>query len=269
MNENKKIIVIITLIVVAILAAIGISYVQKEEERKAMEKYTKLIQSKETKILYLGRPGCSYCQQFTPILEELKGEYKFKYDYINTDDLSASNLSKLLKMIEVEEASFGTPHIAIVKDKKVLGSQAGYTDKEGLFKFFQEHGIIAEDAVLKTGDENLTKIDYNRYKELISEENHEKSIIVLGQTGCSACNSAKPVLSDIAGEKKIAIHYLNITDLNEEDGLALTESFEELGEDFGTPYTMIVQDGKIVSTQQGYLDKDSFISFFQEHGIFE
>ena len=269
MTENKKLIAIIIAIIVVIAGAIGISYVGKEQEKKLMQKYTDLVNSKETEIIYLGRAGCSYCQQFTPIMNEMKEEYGIDYTYIDTDELSQSNLSDLLKMLNVDETQFGTPHLSIVKEGKVLGTQMGYTDKEGLFNFYKENGILGEDAVLKTDDEYLTKIDFSKYRELIAEDNSEKSIIVLGQTGCSACNSARPVLSNIAQLYGITINYLNITDLSEEESSELSGSFEELQDDFGTPFTLIVQNGKIVDTQSGYLDEATFVTFFQENGLIE
>ena len=113
------------------------------------------------------------------------------------------------------------------------------------------------------------KIDFAKYRELIAENNSEKSIIVLGQTGCSACNSARPVLSNVALLYGITINYLNITDLSDEESAELSASFEELQEDFGTPFTLIVQNGEIVDTQSGYLDEATFVTFFQENGLIE
>lgn len=269
MSENKKMIAIVIAIVIVIIGAIGISYVGKEQEKKLMQKYTDLINSKETQIIYLGRAGCSYCQQFTPIMNQMKEEYGIKYTYVDTDELSQSNLSALLKMLNVDETQFGTPHLSIVKEGKVLGTQMGYTDKEGLFNFYKDNGVLGEDAVLKTDDEYLTKINFEKYKELIAEDNSAKSIIVLGQTGCSACNSARPVLSNIAQLYGITINYLNITDLSDEESSELIDSFEELQDDFGTPFTLIVQNGKVVDTESGYLDEATFVTFFQENGLIE
>ena len=51
MTENKKLIAIIIAIIVVIAGAVGISYVGKEQEKKLMQKYKDLVNSKETEII--------------------------------------------------------------------------------------------------------------------------------------------------------------------------------------------------------------------------
>lgn len=260
MNETKKIITILIVAVVAIVGVIGLNMVTQKENEKILEKYDNLITSKEAKLVYIGRPTCSYCQQLQPVLEEITGMYNIKYDYMNTDDLNSSTLTKLLNKFNTDSS---TPQLVIVKDGKVVNTQQGYTDREGLFKFFQENGLIDKDEVLEANDAHLTKIDYDGYDAAINSDTNK--LIVVAQTGCSYCEQAKPVLNQIAKDYEIEVNWLDITTFSEEEQAKVTASLDIFSEEFGTPLIMIVKDKKVVDSIQGFESKEKYVTFLENN----
>lgn len=269
MNEKKKIITVFAILLVVIALILGVSISEGKKSEKKLQEYLALVNKKDTQVIFLGRPTCSYCTQFTPVINTLSEDYDFKYQYINTDDLSSSNLSKVLKELEINEEEFGTPYLVVTKNGEVLAQQSGYVDREPLFTFLQDNGVISKEAEYKDEYPNLTMIDYAKYTELL--DSSEKSIVVLGQTGCAYCTKTKPVLDKIASKHGITINYLNITDLTEEDSTNLmgsTTYLKEL-ESFGTPLTMIIKDGEVVDHLDGYNEASSFENIFRENGIIE
>ena len=262
MNETKKIITIFVAIVLLIIAVIGINSVTQKENQKVIDKYEKLLNSKEKELIFIGRPTCTYCQQLMPHLEEITDTYKIKYTYLNTDEYDESTLNKLLKLFNTDSS---TPQLLIVKEGKIQKTQEGYTDREGLFKFFQDGGLISKDEKLIAADANLNKISYDDYNELISEK--EDNVIVIAQTGCSHCENAKPALNSLAKEYDIEINWFNISDLSEDERNEFRKSLDILNSDFGTPLIMVVNDKKVVSSTQGFEDKEQMVTFLKNNKI--
>lgn len=262
MNEKKKIITVFVAIIVLIALVIGINAITQKENEKTVEKYQNLMNNKTEQLIMIGRPTCSYCVELTPILEEITGLYDIKYTYMNTDELNEGTLNKLLKLFNTDSS---TPQLLIVKDGKIVKTQEGYTDREGVFTFLQEGGMISKDEVLEANDAHLTNIDYAKYDELLNAK--ENKIIVVAQTGCSYCESAKPVLNQIAKENDMEINWLDITNLSEDEQAKVTASLDIFSEDFGTPLIMIVNDNKVVDSIQGYESEDKYVTFFKDNSM--
>lgn len=267
MNESKKIIAVFAVLVVIVGVIIGVSVSESKKAEEKLQKYIEIIDKKDTQLLFLGRPTCSYCVQFQPVIDALKKDYDFKYQYINTDELSSKGLSKILSKLGIDESEFGTPYLSITKGGKVIAEQSGALERKELFDFLKEHELINKDAEYKDEYPNLTMIDYAQYKELLASD--QKSIIVIGQTGCGYCTQTKPVIDELAKKHNITINYLNITDLSEEDSSDLMTSTTYLKEldSFGTPLTIITQNGEVVDHLEGYNESSVFENFFKKQEI--
>lgn len=265
MNENKKLFTILGIVAAIVVVIIISSIMGTKQEAKTMEDIEKMIKSDKKQLIYLGRPTCTYCQQFQPIIEELSDTYQYGYYYINTDDISSTNLSKILELLNIDEGNFGTPTLVVMQKGKQEAIQPGYTDREGLFKFLQENEIISKDAVYEADDANLNKVDYAQYKEVIASD--EEQVVVFAQTGCSHCESARPALNAIAKEHNLKISYLNITDLSTNDQKDFTNSLDILSEGFGTPLTVIVKNNKVIDSIEGFESKDTMIDFFKKNNL--
>lgn len=262
MNEKKKLIAILIVVVAIIALVIGVNIASQKENKKIVDRYEKTLNSKTEKLIFIGRPTCSYCEQLMPVLQEITGLYKVDYTYMNTDDLNLGTVDKVLKLFDTDSS---TPQLLIVKNGKVVKKQQGYTDREGLFKFLQEGNLIGKDEVLEATDSHLNKIDYKKYDEYAYGK--EKKIIVIAQSGCSYCESAKPALNAIAKENELEINWLNITELSEEEQTKVIQSFEIFNQDFGTPLIMIVNNNKVLDSIQGYENKDKYVEFFKKNEL--
>lgn len=267
MNETKKIIIILVAIVIVIGAVIGISISSASAKEKNLDSAIELIEDKDMHILFLGRPTCTYCEQFEPVITALSKDYDFDYDYINTDNLTSSGLSTLLKKLDIDESNFGTPYLSITKDGKVVDEQSGYVDRETLFEFLQDNKVISEDAEYKSEYPNLTMISYDEYKNIL--DSNEKSIVVIGQTGCAYCEQTKPILDEIAKDDDVTINYLNLTNISEDEFSELMESLDYLKEmeSIGTPLTLIIENKEVIGHQDGYAEKSVFEKLFKDNNL--
>lgn len=111
-----------------------------------MTEFTTLLNEEEPSIIYIARPGCGYCQQQEPIVEETVEEYGLTVHYLNTDNLTETEMYSLFavdkELFGEEGKDFGTPTTLVVKSGKIVDSVVGLTSKEGLVELFTKNDLI-------------------------------------------------------------------------------------------------------------------------------
>lgn len=261
MNEKKKIIVLLGAIIGVILLIVICSAIENKKSRKYLNEFYSAFNGSEEKLVMIGRDNCSWCQLFKPYLDLMHDKFELDYLYVNTNELTSSVFKKLLKDVGVNESEFGTPYTIVVKEGKVVDSLNGYVDDADLLKFLKSHNFVSDDAKM-----SLNYIDYEGFKKVA--KSNENKILVLGQTSCGYCIKAKPILNKIADEYGIEINYLNITNLSSEESGKLSKYVSYLGEnEWGTPLTLIVNNGKVVDSANGLLDEEGYVKKFKDNGI--
>jgi len=252
MNEKRKLIVVFivsTCILLLMISAVFISLVQSN---KKIEEIEKVVNSEETQIIYLSKPTCYYCNLIEPITSSLEEEFDLEYFHINTEELSNSELAKVLEIIGIDSAMFGTPYIAIVKNGELLGEQVGYTDEDVLFNLFKEHNLINEYATL-----NMNYID-----DLQSLWNKQESkLVLIGESGDTGSIESRIILRNLAKEHSFEINYFDIAKL--EDDVDYSELFGDL-EVGNLPVLVIVREGKILA-KTIETTKSSYEKFLKEN----
>ncbi len=242
----------------------------ENESSEIIKSFYTYFNSKAEKVIFFARSSCSYCELQAPIIENLAQTYNIDYLNIDTNELTQSEINEIVEALDIENA---TPTTVIVKNGKVLDVQAGYIEENEMTEFLKRNNIIKITKQTSTED-NLTHINYSEYKELIKKSN--KSIIVLGQTGCSHCTSVKPKLSSLVKKYNIKINYLNITDMTQSERESLLNSLNEIGYDeeyfketgsFGTPLTLIIENEKVISYVVGNQSEETFIEKFKNTKI--
>lgn len=261
MNEKKKMVILLLVILFIILLVVFGTVFENNKSKKYMNQFYSDFNSSEYKLVLIGRGGCSWCQLFQPILDIYSEHYEFSYTYVDTDELTNSVFNKLLKDINVSSEDFGTPLTLVVKEGSVLDSISGYVDEEQLLEFLKKYDFVSENGKLF-----MNYIDYEDYEKLIKSDKTE--IIVFGQTSCSYCIKAKPVLNKVIKDNDVKINYLNITELGDEDKENFGTSLDYFeSNDWGTPLTLIVKKGKVIDSANGLLDYDGYVELFSKNGI--
>ena len=170
-NNTKWIIIGIAAIVLLVIAsAIGsnkqntppkdsedveviVSNAEKESEKASqedlqdfpeikMDQYLEYYNGEEGKIVLLARPTCHYCQIAEPIIKKIAQDYNLNIEYLNTDNFSEEDNSKLMNSDEFFKEGYGTPILLIVGQSKIINKVDGLTDTAHYIKFFKENGFI-------------------------------------------------------------------------------------------------------------------------------
>lgn len=103
-----------------------------------------LFAGEELSIIYIMQTGCSYCEQFSPVISKVASEYGLEINYINlanlteTDDQVAYYAAHDL----LSASLIGTPTTLIVKDGGIYGILSGAVEEATAIQFFKEHGFI-------------------------------------------------------------------------------------------------------------------------------
>ncbi len=230
-----------------------------------ISEFNEKMKSKTKQVIYFGSATCGYCKLQTPIMKQLKSDYKLSYYYIDASKLNSKDKDKILKALEIEGS---TPTIAIVKNNKIIDVNVGYMEGKEAVEFFKKNKLLEDDATYKP-EENLTDISFDDYKNLVGQDS--KNVIVIGQTTCSHCIAVKPVLNRIAGNNNITINYLNLTKMTQEEQKELIENLKSIGyedaDNLGTPLTLIVQNNKIEGTIEGENPPSYFTREFKKYGV--
>ena len=114
----------------------------------------------------------------------------------------------------------------------------------------------------------FNKLTMDKYLELIKSS--EKSIILVARPTCGYCEKFSPILKEAAEDMNLTVNYVNTDEFTNEDWNTFTNSLDYLAtEDWGTPLTLIVQEGKVVADNNGYVELEAIKAFFKENGLGE
>ena len=288
MSEKKKGQILLFVGLIVVICVISIVVADSKKQQELVDEYYRLYEVSDSEenntsdssvvmnldddyysIVFFGADDCSYCQLYQPVIDEIMELYDLSYYYVNSNDISENNLVDMLEKGEVSVDDFGTPTTVIIKNGEAVANNIGYMDREETFSFLQDNGLIGEDEVLPAEYENLKEITYSEYTNLINSDTSK--IIVIGQTTCSACITAKPYYDKIAGEYGIDIYYLNYTKLSYDEQTALSTSLDYFveNESWATPLMLIVKNGETLASDTGFASKEEVVSFLQENNIVE
>lgn len=122
---------------------------QKEElrfEEIGFNEFVTLLNDNNKSIIYIARPGCTFCQRQQPILKGVMNDNNLLIYYLNTDNLTEENM-KYIYSLDVDTfgengKEFGTPTILIVNKGEISEAIVGLTQKDDLVNFFKKHNFI-------------------------------------------------------------------------------------------------------------------------------
>lgn len=274
--ENKKNLIIsilsgIMAVLLIVAFILGLINQSKSGDSKIMKDFESAFNSKKRTVIYYASSECGYCELQTPILETLAEDYDIKYLDIDITKLSSNQKKEITDKLNIEGS---TPTTIVVENGEVVDTKVGYTEGKEYVKFFIGAGILPKDAVYSK-EQYINTIDFNEYNNLISEGLH---VIVIGQTGCSHCTAIKPALNSVGKDYKVTINYLNLTDLTEDENSEFFDSLKEIEyndpaflEDgsFGTPLTLVVEDGKVKSYLSGEKTPSQLVREFKKQGLID
>ena len=107
--------------------------------------YEKMVKDGDAFIVIIERTGCSYCQQYMPLVEEVANEKKIAITYLNTDNVSEEDMNKLSTTNKyLKRNEWGTPTTLFMLGDRVLDSIGGYVEKTSIEAFIDGRVVVGE-----------------------------------------------------------------------------------------------------------------------------
>lgn len=125
MNEKGRIKIILAIFAIMLISIVGLLISIDNKNKKQLEKFDNYFESETEKLIYIARDDCYYCQLLETARKEVLKNNKIDYYYVNTNKITNSVLNKMLDKLGISQNEFGTPTLAVVKDKTVVKIQSG------------------------------------------------------------------------------------------------------------------------------------------------
>ena len=145
----------------------------------------------------------------------------------------------------------------------VIGAAYGVSNikKDESKKSNQLESISLEEA-------GFNEVTLKEYLALVNGS--EKSIVLVARPTCSYCELFTPVLKKAAEDMNLTINYVNTDNFSDDDWNTFNSSLDYLtNTEWGTPLTLIVQNGNSIAENNGYVELDSIKEFFKNNGFGE
>jgi predicted bacteriocin transport accessory protein len=111
-----------------------------------LKELAEVFKSNELSLIYIARPTCGHCQEFSPILEKATKEYDLTINYINIDTLTTNEQQEEYMSIHgfLKSSGFSTPTLLAVKQGGIFDLIIGAVDEGTLKEFLIKNDFIKE-----------------------------------------------------------------------------------------------------------------------------
>ena len=107
--------------------------------------YKDMQDNNKTFIVLIVREGCSYCEKFAPIVQEVVAEKGIPVYQIDIATLEEDELDKFQNSNSyLRNNDWGTPTTLVLQGIEVIDSLSGYTEKDELVKFLNKNVKLPE-----------------------------------------------------------------------------------------------------------------------------
>lgn len=107
--------------------------------------YKNMIDENKTFIIEIIREGCTYCEQFAPIVKEVVEEKKIPVYSIDIATLEENEMEEFQQSNKyLKNNEWGTPTTLVLQGSEVIDSLSGYTEKDKLVEFLDKNVKLPE-----------------------------------------------------------------------------------------------------------------------------
>ncbi len=104
--------------------------------------YQEKVDKKESFVIIIERTSCSHCQNFMPVAEKFANDNNLPMYYIDTDEMSEDDWSKLPKsntFFKEKGENWGTPTTIVLAGKDSVDYIEGETTEESLLDLYKKY----------------------------------------------------------------------------------------------------------------------------------
>lgn len=95
----------------------------------------------------------------------------------------------------------------------------------------------------------------------------KRTLIFIGRDGCYYCQLLKPILEDFDSQYQFGYLYVNTDKISTSKLNEILNVLELDTETFGTPTSVIVENGQVIANSKGSTSEKTYFEFLKENGI--
>lgn len=243
-----------------------------EGESDALKEFYNYFESKEKTLIVFASTSCSYCLMQEPIVHAIGEKYDLNYLYMDYLELNGND--EVYQIIDELGIEGSTPTSVIVQNGKVITSWEGYVEGKTYVSNLIKAGLL-DDSASYDFEDNITSIDYSRFKELL--EGSKVSAVIVDMPTCGLCTTERFALNDLAEEYEVNVYQLSADNMSEDDIDEFIDSLGKWGyddpgyeenQDVEVPLLLFVKNGKIVDYNLGYVEGETdLVKLFKDAGV--
>lgn len=271
---KKKTWIIVVIVCLVLLLPILIDYFGNAKIKEIeYDKYLEIVENGENALLYVGDlKNSSYKNETVKLLKKVdksgtKTDYASDYTIysIDSSDLTAD-----------ESRNIGTKegYVFLVsgEQQKIMDTNSSEDALTNLVDAYYNASFNDNNKFYKVAKDAAT------YKKLVNSK--DVTVAVFGRDTCYYCNIFKPVYNAVAEKYDVDIYFFDSDSYDKKEyqkimdlGLTIPASCNsngaesKLSDGFGTPLTIITQNGKTIDCISGYVDRSTLKSKLSEHGL--
>lgn len=126
-------------------------------------------------------------------------------------------------------------------------------------------GIFVVDTLKSNG--TITNSEQDEIMEGFNKafNSKERTVIYYASTECSWCSMLTPILESISEEYDMDYYYVDTSKLAKKQRNELLEKLEM--PKHSTPTTVVVENGKVIDTETGYVEGEEYVEFLKGAGV--
>ena len=105
--------------------------------------YEEKLNTEAPFVVVIIRDGCSYCEMYEPVVEDVANEYALPIYYINLSNLTSDEQNALSSSnTYLRKNQWGTPTTLFMYGETVVDSIGGYVEKDTFLEFAKENFVV-------------------------------------------------------------------------------------------------------------------------------
>ena len=139
------------LVIITVIVCVGFSILISNANKPIdfefnninVAKFTELYKGTEPAIVYIGRPTCSYCEKYNPILKKVAKENDLEVNYLNLDTFAEKDYNDFVEIDAYLKTQWGTPLVIVVGNNKIEEAKInGYVEEAATIDYLKSTGFI-------------------------------------------------------------------------------------------------------------------------------
>ena len=162
----------------------------------------------------------------------------------------------------------------VEKKNAVIGESKGnfWKNNKGAFIIIGVIALLIVLTLLIEGNEKTEKaFDYSTLGAEINTwyndtQENQYVVTVIALSYCGYCAQYKPIITELATEEGLKLHWFEIDTMASGDAEALQYQYNLEKYTGSSPYTLITYNGEYVTDVVGYMEKEEITSFLENAG---